>query len=143
MPEATASSTTIWIAGLSTTGRISLGMTFEAGSIRVPNPAANTTALRTFISNPRGDRGRLAGRAHPFARFLRGFAAYTESGHRARLEPRDPDLVTAFFAVSVDAAIDPREGLIDLGEQLPFAIAHPQQKIAVGFVSCAVGGIGE
>jgi hypothetical protein len=49
IPDATASSTTIWIAGLSTTGRISFGITFDAGSIRVPIPAATTTALRTFI----------------------------------------------------------------------------------------------
>ena len=31
------------------TGRISLGMTLDAGSIRVPNPAATITALVTFM----------------------------------------------------------------------------------------------
>ncbi len=41
----TASSTTYWIAGLSTTGSISLGVAFVAGRKRVPSPAAGITAL--------------------------------------------------------------------------------------------------
>src|SRR5690348_11363778 len=44
-PAATASSTTYWIAGLSTTGSISLGVAFVAGRNRVPRPAAGMTAL--------------------------------------------------------------------------------------------------
>ncbi len=35
------------MAGLSTTGSISLGVAFVAGRKRVPRPAAGTTALRT------------------------------------------------------------------------------------------------
>ncbi len=46
-PAAAASSTTYWMAGLSTTGSISLGVAFVAGRKRVPRPAAGTTALRT------------------------------------------------------------------------------------------------
>src|SRR2546430_2352973 len=46
-PEATASSTTYWMAGLSTTGSISLGCALVAGRKRVPRPAAGITALRT------------------------------------------------------------------------------------------------
>src|SRR5512138_3099387 len=46
-PEATASSTTYWIIGLSTSGSISFGCAFVAGKNRVPNPAAGNTALRT------------------------------------------------------------------------------------------------
>ena len=46
-PAATASSTTYWIAGLSTTGSISLGVALVAGRNRVPRPATVTTALRT------------------------------------------------------------------------------------------------
>src|SRR5215467_3263067 len=48
-PEATASSTTYWMVGLSTSGNISLGWAFVAGRKRVPKPAAGKTALRTFI----------------------------------------------------------------------------------------------
>src|SRR6476659_9954555 len=46
-PAATASSTTYWIAGLSTTGSISLGVALVAGRNRVPSPATGTTALVT------------------------------------------------------------------------------------------------
>src|SRR5690349_725098 len=46
-PASTASSTTYWIAGLSTTGSISLGVALVAGRKRVPSPATVTTALVT------------------------------------------------------------------------------------------------
>ena len=46
-PGVTASSTTYWMAGLSTTGNISLGVALVAGRNRVPRPAAGTTALVT------------------------------------------------------------------------------------------------
>ena len=47
MPARTASSTTYWIAGLSTTGSISLGWALVAGRNRVPSPAAGITAVVT------------------------------------------------------------------------------------------------
>src|SRR5690242_8532595 len=60
-PEATASSTTYWIVGLSTSGNISLGCAFVAGRNRVPRPAAGNTPLRTRMdmTTPRShaDRG--------------------------------------------------------------------------------------
>ena len=48
-PEATASSTTYWMVGLSTIGSISLGWALVAGRKRVPRPAAGNTALRTVM----------------------------------------------------------------------------------------------
>src|SRR5438128_1313564 len=48
-PEATDSSTTYWMAGLSTSGSISLGWALVAGRNRVPRPAAGKTALRTLM----------------------------------------------------------------------------------------------
>ena len=48
-PDATASSTTYWIAGLSTTGSISFGIALVAGRKRVPSPAAGMTA---FVIRP-------------------------------------------------------------------------------------------
>ncbi len=54
-PAETASSTTYWIAGLSTTGSISFGVAFVAGRKRVPRPAAGMTALVTI-----GPRARTA-----------------------------------------------------------------------------------
>src|SRR6476661_10484610 len=64
-PARTASSTTYWIAGLSTTGSISLGELFVAGRKRVPRPAAGITALRTGcigVPSAAPMRGRLSGR---------------------------------------------------------------------------------
>src|SRR3954454_14809427 len=46
-PARTASSTTYWMAGLSTTGSISFGVALVAGRKRVPSPAAGITALVT------------------------------------------------------------------------------------------------
>ena len=48
MPARTASSTTSWIAGVSTMGIIAFGCAFVAGRKRVPRPAAGMTPLRTF-----------------------------------------------------------------------------------------------
>src|SRR5713101_4867260 len=48
IPARAASSTTYWMAGLSTIGSISLGWLFVAGRNRVPSPAAGMTALRTL-----------------------------------------------------------------------------------------------
>ena len=47
IPAAAASSTVYWMMGLSTSGSDSLGWALVAGSIRVPYPAARTTAFRT------------------------------------------------------------------------------------------------
>src|SRR3954464_9438505 len=61
-PARTASSTTYWIAGLSTTGSISFGVAFVAGRKRVPSPAAGMTALVTgalmSATLVRGERAR-------------------------------------------------------------------------------------
>jgi hypothetical protein len=46
MPAPTASSITYWMAGMSTSGSISLGTAFVTGRNRVPSPAAGMTALR-------------------------------------------------------------------------------------------------
>src|SRR6266508_2748404 len=51
-PEATASSTTYWMVGLSTSGSISLGWALVAGRKRVPSPAAGNTAFLTFMRRP-------------------------------------------------------------------------------------------
>ena len=68
-PAATASSTTYWMAGVSTTGSISLGVAFVAGRNRVPRPAAGTTALvtgrdgsSTLMSRTLRTRSRTMGR---------------------------------------------------------------------------------
>src|SRR5690242_18725818 len=67
-PACTASSTTYWIAGRSTTGSISLGELLVAGRNRVPSPAAGITALRTGCTGapPRShDTVRTSARTRP------------------------------------------------------------------------------
>src|SRR6476659_10042327 len=59
-PARTDSSTTYWIAGLSTTGSISLGWALVTGRKRVPSPAAGITALVTLAftsDHPRAAQG--------------------------------------------------------------------------------------
>src|SRR3954469_12645438 len=72
IPACTASSTTYWMAGLSTTGSISLGEAFVAGRNRVPNPAAGTTAFLTFATRllPRDRRTREGVEVYPTTRTL-------------------------------------------------------------------------
>src|SRR4051795_12090177 len=60
-PASTASSTTYWMAGLSTTGNISLGVALVAGRNLVPSPAAGITAFVTLMSAPYGPRVSPAG----------------------------------------------------------------------------------
>src|SRR3989475_4949307 len=50
-PDATASSTTYWIIGLSTSGSISFGWAFVAGRNRVPSPAAGNTDRKSTRLN--------------------------------------------------------------------------------------------
>src|SRR5947209_17134448 len=74
-PAATASSTTYWIDGLSTTGSISLGWLLVAGRKRVPSPAAGITAffspLRTMRRYPSA-RGPLVADVGGFIALVRG-----------------------------------------------------------------------
>src|ERR1700709_1221072 len=78
-PACTASSTTYWMAGLSTTGSISLGVALVAGRNRVPSPATGTTALvpvasrvpappQTLVADGRG--GLLAGHVPAVTSFV-------------------------------------------------------------------------
>src|SRR6266568_4962408 len=78
-PAAAASSTTYWIAGLSTTGSISFGVAFVAGRNRVPSPAAGTTALRT------AGTGMGAGAAEGWGALMRIMVAYGDES-----TPREP-----------------------------------------------------
>src|SRR5271156_761642 len=140
MPDATASSTTTWIAGVSPTGSSSLGMTFDDGSIRVPIPAARMTAFFTFIA-VRFFRWSTTLDLR-LAQFLRGFARDAKRGDGARAQPLDSNFAAAFLALSVRAVLDSRDGLADFRQQLALAIAHPQQEIAIRLQRRAVGRVG-
>ncbi len=66
-PDCTASSTTQWIAGRSTTGSISFGCSLVSGRKRVPKPAAGMTTFMVCLS-PCETRG---SRLHPLRYGLR------------------------------------------------------------------------
>src|SRR3972149_1882626 len=78
MPDINASSTSLWMTGVSIMGSISLGTDFVNGAKRVPRPAAGIMTLRTFgfmredgIINTygeKGERGDTHGRALKRAR---------------------------------------------------------------------------
>src|SRR4051794_39366668 len=120
-PAVTASSTTYWIAGLSTTGSISFGVAFVAGRKRVPRPAAGTTALVTrgrwlcavVTRSLSEDRGGGVGRtvAAPGGEGLRG------RRRRAALQRHD---VGARFLPEEDLAHDAlgRVAVVELDEAL-------------------------
>src|SRR5437879_1671986 len=93
IPADTASSTAYWMMGRSTSGIISLGIAFEAGRKRVPNPAAGRTALRTRTMSGAllGLWGRHSGRRTHHPRPTRGSGGphhgtteYTNSPPRLR-----------------------------------------------------------
>ena len=142
MPDATASSTTTSIAGVSTTGKISLGITFDEGSIRVPIPAARMTAFFTFIAvrffpglglvNQTFDSRASCADLHAMQSVVTGRAF-------SRSMPISPPHSSQ---LTVRAVIDSRHRLADFGQQLALAIAHPQQEVAIRLQRRAVGGIG-
>src|SRR5438874_10219298 len=104
-PACTASSTTYWIAGRSTTGSISFGELFVAGRKRVPRPAAGITALRTgCIGAPSLSR-------------RRGVASAVTRAEIVLLAPQQPPDVTEVTGDDQDR--DPRQN-----QQFPQVVAH-------------------
>src|SRR6202011_1642856 len=89
MPERTASSTTYWMAGLSTRGSISLGCALVAGRNRVPRPAAGMTALRTGEGiRSRSTRGSFLS-AHEAAHIV-AVAGYDQAADRGQGDQLPP-----------------------------------------------------
>src|ERR1700691_811396 len=84
-PALTASSTTYWMAGLSTTGSISLGVALVAGRNRVPRPAAGTTALVTAAKSAMQATLAVATprHGHPVV----GWPYQRVAGHKTRAAP--------------------------------------------------------
>src|SRR5262245_19768027 len=79
-PARTASSTTYWIAGLSRSGSISLGIALVAGRKRVPSPAAGMTAFRTFLIAPPQRGAGVYPQGTPRRSRRRGIAPAAEHG---------------------------------------------------------------
>ena len=129
MPEAIASSTTTWIAGRvddrqnflgddaggwqharAKSGRHHHGL---ANFHRMPQESGCLRdnlweCLGIVAARRAGVRAgcRLSGPSLALARFLCRLAGDAERGHRARLEPLDPDFAAAFLALAIDAVVD-------------------------------------
>jgi hypothetical protein len=73
--------------------------------------------------------------------FLFGFAIDTLSGHRARFEPGDGNLLPAGFTDAKGAVFDPLQSLFDLLYELVFPVPDAQHEIAVGFQRGPIGGV--
>src|ERR1700759_5238645 len=108
-PACTASSTTYWIAGRSTTGSISFGELFVAGKKRVPSPAAGITALRTAATGaPSLSRRRGCSSAGPRAELV-------------LLASQQPLDVT-------EVACDDQDRERRQNQQLPEVVAHERRR---------------
>src|SRR5438477_118093 len=98
IPARTASSTTYWMAGLSTTGSISFASAFVAGRHRVPSPAAGVAAcvagVRVAVPVLEGPRMDAADLAADAAVVPSGYGAM-EPAERVPVAPEEIDLVVA------------------------------------------------
>src|SRR5687767_3724287 len=65
-----------------------------------------------------------------------------ERRDRPRLEPADADGLAGLLAIAVGALFDAAQGRVDLGENLPLAVARAQRDRHVGFERGAVGEVG-
>jgi len=67
---------------------------------------------------------------------------YTEGRDRAGFKPADADGLIRFLAITVGAVLDPKQRLVDLGDQLALAVAGAKLECPVGFERCPIGDIG-
>src|SRR5438094_3394362 len=104
IPAPTASSTTYWMAGLSTTGSISFGWDFVAGRNRVPRPAAGITAFLTFMG--------LLGGEEP--EVYRSGPRPTLRGRRGSLASAPYNRCHAYVRVRLPVVWDARGGLSEV-----------------------------
>src|ERR1044071_4403276 len=68
-----------------------------------------------------------------------GFQA--ERGDRAGVEAGDADRLAGLLAVAVAAVLDPAQGLVDLGDQLPLAVTGAQLQGTIGLRRRPVGEV--
>src|SRR5262249_4106752 len=106
------------------------------------------SAGSSMISPPRHARRRGSGLPVllcdlPFARLVGRFAFGAQARGRPRLEALQADLDAAALAVAVLVGIDARDGLVDLLDQLPLAVAVPKLERHVGLLARPVVRVGE
>jgi hypothetical protein len=64
-----------------------------------------------------------------------------QGSDRTGFETLERDRLAGLLAVAVGAVLNPLDGGVDLGDQLPLAIPGPQLERAVGFGRRAIGDI--
>jgi hypothetical protein len=74
-----------------------------------------------------------------FVAFL-GFEAERRRG--PRVQSGQADRLAGLLAIAVGAVLDAAQGLVDLGDQLPLAIAGAKLKRPISFRGRAIGEIG-
>src|SRR6185312_1461959 len=60
-----------------------------------------------------------------------------------RLQTLDADVATALLALTVRAVVDAADGLVDLRDELPLAVADAEREVPVALERGAVGRIRE
>src|SRR3569832_1615854 len=77
------------------------------------------------------------------ADLVEGLAIDTERGGGTCLEPADANLDAAALALAVFAGVEPREGLVDLLDELALAVSRAEFERDIGFLRGAVVGVGK
>src|SRR3990172_11940184 len=112
-----------------------------AAAARSPTCSSRATASRCSTSCSRSRAGRsvvAVGALHALVAFLRLDA---ERRDRPGLQPTQADPLVGLLAEAVGAVLEAAQRLVDLGDQLAFAVARAQLERAVGFQRRAVGDI--
>src|SRR3569833_2712476 len=77
------------------------------------------------------------------ADLVEGLAIDTERGGGTCREPADANLDAAALALAVFAGVEPREGLVDLLDELALAVSRAEFEREIGFLCGAVVGVGK
>src|SRR3569833_718193 len=77
------------------------------------------------------------------ADLVEGLAIDTERGGGTCREPADANLDAAALALAVFAGVEPREGLVDLLDELALAVSRAEFEREIGFLRGAVVGVGK
>src|SRR5262249_33216734 len=98
------------------------------------------SAARSSGARPRSGSGDAAA---PLAVLLQRLALDAERGHGAGPQAVEADVAAALLAAAVGAVVDAPEGLVDLGDELPLAVADAQHQVAVALEQGAIRRIRE
>ena len=105
----------------------------DSGLARLPDAIASRGSLRS--------QHRSVVPINPLAPLMSLLGLHRKRGDRSGFKPPDRDRVAGLLAVPVGSLGDPMQRRVDLGHQLPLALAGTQLDAAVGFGRCPVSKI--